>query len=193
MTGVQTCALPIYAGPFTLTASATVKAKAWKTGLTPSAVASANFTITPTLSNLTLTPSLEALLAIPPSTPFSLIFLDPGTSNVRHSSSYTTNASGRIVIASLPIPAGTYDIRVASSYSLSRKMIGALLASGATLTLPTLFAGDLDQNNAVNTLDWGMMNTKWFTNDPVADINQDTLVNTIDFSYMNRNWGRTGE
>jgi hypothetical protein len=43
--------------------------------------------------------------------------------------------------------------------------------------------------NTVNTLDWGIMNSQWFTSDSTSDINSDGLVNSIDFGLMNANWG----
>jgi fibronectin type 3 domain-containing protein len=52
-----------------------------------------------------------------------------------------------------------------------------------------VFAGDLNRDNTVNSLDWSMMNSAWFTADTTAGINKDGLVNSIDFGIMNRNWG----
>ena len=56
---------------------------------------------------------------------------------------------------------------------------------------PKPLVGDLDLNHIVNTLDWSIMNSKWFTSDATADLNKDGKVNTIDFSLMNANWGKT--
>jgi pectate lyase len=52
-----------------------------------------------------------------------------------------------------------------------------------------VFAGDLNRDAAVNSLDWSTMNSVWFTNNTTADINKDGLVNSIDFGILNRNWG----
>ncbi len=49
-------------------------------------------------------------------------------------------------------------------------------------------AGDLNLDHIVNSIDWSVMNKKWFTSDATADINKDGLVNAIDFSIMNANW-----
>jgi hypothetical protein len=54
-----------------------------------------------------------------------------------------------------------------------------------------VFAGDLNRDRAVNSLDWSSMNSVWFSADTVADINKDGLVNSIDFGILNRNWGET--
>ena len=55
---------------------------------------------------------------------------------------------------------------------------------------PTLQA-DLNNDGAVNAMDWSIMNTRWNTSDTTADINNDGIVNTIDWSVMNREWGNT--
>jgi hypothetical protein len=52
-----------------------------------------------------------------------------------------------------------------------------------------VFAGDLNRDNTVNSLDWSSMNSAWFTSDTTADINKDGLVNSIDFGILNKNWG----
>jgi hypothetical protein len=49
--------------------------------------------------------------------------------------------------------------------------------------------GDLNSDGTVNALDWGIMNSQWFTSNPQSDINADGLVNSIDFGLMNVNWG----
>ena len=59
--------------------------------------------------------------------------------------------------------------------------------------LRRLLAGDLDGDNVINSLDFSNMNTKWYTNDPVADLNRDGLVNALDFSLLNKNWQRAGD
>lgn len=52
--------------------------------------------------------------------------------------------------------------------------------------------GDLNKDGIVNSLDWSMMNSKWFTSDSTADLNDDGIVNSLDFSIMNGNWLKTG-
>jgi hypothetical protein len=56
---------------------------------------------------------------------------------------------------------------------------------------PPPLLGDLNNDCIVNSLDWSIMNNRWFTNDPVADINHDGIVNTIDFSMLNQRWFQT--
>ncbi len=56
---------------------------------------------------------------------------------------------------------------------------------------PTTLVGDLNGDKIVNSLDWSIMNSKWFTNNTTADLNHDGIVNSIDFSLLNANWFKT--
>jgi hypothetical protein len=58
-------------------------------------------------------------------------------------------------------------------------------------TPPPALVGDLNSDGTVNALDWGIMNSKWFTSNPQSDLNSDGLVNSIDFGLMNSHWGET--
>ena len=55
-----------------------------------------------------------------------------------------------------------------------------------------ILKGDLNKDGIVNSLDWSLMNSKWFTNDATADLNSDGIVNSLDFSIMNSNWLKSG-
>jgi hypothetical protein len=57
---------------------------------------------------------------------------------------------------------------------------------------PRPLQGDINQDGTVNTLDWGIMNSQWFTSNPQSDLNADGFVNSIDFGLMNANWGMVG-
>ncbi len=48
--------------------------------------------------------------------------------------------------------------------------------------------GDLNNDRIVNSLDWSIMNSRWFSSDSTADLNSDGIVNSLDFSIMNGNW-----
>ena len=56
---------------------------------------------------------------------------------------------------------------------------------------PSPLLGDLNQDKIVNSLDWSIMNSHWFSSDPVSDLNHDGIVNAIDFSLLNANWFKT--
>ncbi|KND48704.1 MAG: putative glucanase [Parcubacteria bacterium C7867-003] len=61
-----------------------------------------------------------------------------------------------------------------------------------TFTLDINYRGDINNDGIVNSLDWSLMNAKWFTNDSGTDLNADGVVNAIDFSLLNANWFRSG-
>ena len=58
---------------------------------------------------------------------------------------------------------------------------------------PAPLVGDLNipPDHIVNSLDWSIMNSKWYSNDANSDLNHDGVVNAIDFSLMNANWLKT--
>lgn len=78
---------------------------------------------------------------------------------------------------------------------------GAWEAAGSGASSPTstptppptgTLQGDLNKDGIVNSLDWSIMNGKWFTNDVTVDLNSDGIVNSLDFSIVNGNWLKSG-
>jgi len=51
--------------------------------------------------------------------------------------------------------------------------------------------GDINLDHIVNSIDYSILNSKWFTADTTSDLNHDGIVNTIDFSLLNANWFKT--
>lgn len=86
----------------------------------------------------------------------------------------------------------TYDI-IVKSRGFLRKRAKLNVTSNTTLTLPALEAGDFNDDNIVNSLDFSLMNVKWFLADVLLDVNKDGIVNSLDFSYLSRNWNKVGD
>jgi hypothetical protein len=63
----------------------------------------------------------------------------------------------------------------------------ANLSSGSA----TPVVGDINSDHIVNSIDYSLLNAKWFTNDAATDLNHDGLVNAIDYSILNANWFKT--
>lgn len=105
----------------------------------------------------------------------------------------TGSGSSFALPAGVSITAGTYDLTIETPHYLRRRHSSVSLATGIDLTLNPLLAGDLNDDQTINSLDWSLMNPRWFTSDALSDINKDGIVNSIDFSLMNRNWGKRGE
>jgi len=83
---------------------------------------------------------------------------------------------------------GNYDIYSKTSQHLKGKTTNVSLSSGATINLPTLRAGNLNNDTIINSLDWSAMNGTWLTSNIATDLNRDGIVNSLDFSWMNKNW-----
>ncbi len=137
------------------------------------------------ITNLNFTPSLEGVSA---SGKTFTIIIYQGTTQVAQFSAQP-NAQGQIPLPSgtnlLP---GTYNITADSQYYLRVRQNNISLASNSTVALSILKAGDINNDGIVNSLDWSLMNSQWYTNSYPSDINQDGVVNSIDFSWMNKNW-----
>ncbi|MEK7635985.1 MAG: fibronectin type III domain-containing protein [Patescibacteria group bacterium] len=144
------------------------------------------------IANITFSAKIEGP-SVAASKSFAIRILTAGTSNVVGQASATTNTSGNLVFSSISVAAGTYDIIASSTSYLAEKITGVNLASNATITLPRLFGGDLDNSNSIGASDWSLMSPYWLTNNALADINDDNLVNSLDFGLMNKNWGRVGK
>lgn len=106
---------------------------------------------------------------------------------------FTTNAAGQASVTIDLLPQTMY-LRVNVVGYLTR-LLGPMDYNvlAALQTFPLMLAGDLTNDNIVNSIDFSYMNARWFSTDPTADINQDGLVNTVDFSWMNKNWFVLGE
>jgi hypothetical protein len=88
---------------------------------------------------------------------------------------------------------GSYDVQIKSPGALSRKQTFTL-ASNQTFTFTNkLISGDINNDNAINALDWSLMSPDWFQTGRPSDINGDGITNALDFTWLNRNWFLTGE
>jgi hypothetical protein len=56
---------------------------------------------------------------------------------------------------------------------------------------PSPIAGDINLDHIVNSIDYSILNSDWFTSNSRSDLNHDGLVNAIDYSLLNANWFRT--
>jgi hypothetical protein len=85
----------------------------------------------------------------------------------------------------------TWGTTMTMNIELGSRSQWALAAfTGTTVNPPTL-SGDLNNDCIVNSLDWSVMNSKWFGTDTNSDLNHDGIVNTLDWSIMNSNWFKT--
>jgi hypothetical protein len=88
---------------------------------------------------------------------------------------------------------GKYHVLVHVRGFLDKKIKNLDLTDELEVEFDDLAAGNLNDDDEINGLDWTIMSSKWGTNDQSADLNQDTTVNSLDFSFMNKHWGRRGD
>lgn len=145
------------------------------------------------VSNVVFAPRLEAV-QIPSGKSVTITLYNAGTTVSAAAFTATTDATGRAALpGTTAIPAGLYDIMTSSQGYLRKKLFEYNVSSNAVITLPILPAGDINNDNIINSLDWSVMSGKWFSNDATTDINKDGIVNSIDWSFLSKNWFATGD
>lgn len=55
----------------------------------------------------------------------------------------------------------------------------------------TPIIGDINLDHIVNSIDYSILNSDWFTSNAISDLNTDGIVNAIDYSLLNANWFKT--
>lgn len=144
------------------------------------------------VSNVLFYPKLEGI-ATPSAINFTITLYNAGTTNQVYQFSSITDSNGKISLPTMAnVPAGNYDILIYSQYCLKKKLLNYSLSSDANIILPILPAGDLNNDNIINSLDWSAMRPNWFTSNNQSDLNKDGIVNSIDRSYLAKNWMQSG-
>lgn len=146
----------------------------------------------PSLPAVTFIPKLEGG-AETVSRTFTLIFFVAGSQNeVGRFTQASDDSTGALSLPpTLNLTAQSYDILVHADGYLNVKMEDVTLTDA--MALPQLPAGDLNNDNVINTFDWSVMKDQWSTNDAVADLNRDDVVNSFDYSFLHTNWFHKGD
>jgi len=108
------------------------------------------------------------------------------------SSNVLFDAAGNATV-SLNVAPQPVLVKVEVAKYLARVMTGVNLADASVKIVPTLRAGDLNGDNFVNSLDFSLINSKWFSSDSTVDLNADGIINSLDYSIINSNWFAAGE
>ncbi len=140
----------------------------------------------PTVSSARFRPYLEALSNLL-NRSFTFTLKDSATLTQRAQFSAMANTQNEAAIPTT-VREDDYEVLTDSQYYLKVKRTNTSVASNLAISLTTLRAGDLNDDGIINSLDWSVMNTNWFTSAYPADINGDSLVNSLDFSWLNKNW-----
>lgn len=123
-------------------------------------------------------------------------FLNPvNLSSKVYQANITTNSSG---VYTVDVPSGllpTVTLRPVISGYLSKLISNIDLRNNSVLdvTFPSLPAGDFNNDQIINSLDFSQMNVRWGQTDNLLDVNKDGAVNSLDFAYLSNNWLKTGE
>lgn len=145
------------------------------------------------ISNVKFIPIIEGTTDISGRN-FTLTIFSAGSATQIAQFMVQPDTSGKLLLpTTVSMQSGTYDIFVSTLNYLKKKMSAVNLNSDSSITLPVLRAGDFNNDNVINSLDWSLMSPKWFSQDPAVDVNKDNIVNSIDFSLLNKNWASVGD
>lgn len=107
-----------------------------------------------------------------------------------------SDKNGVVTYTSTLVNEGTYDfiIKVPGHLTKAVRAYTFTSASADGLIFDNVLAGNLkDDDDEINSRDWGVFSAKWGSADTSADFNMDETVNSIDWSVMNKNFGKKGE
>jgi hypothetical protein len=95
------------------------------------------------------------------------------------------------------VPADTTHLSAKTAWNLRRRLPVPFDVNSQSVVnfsggnqLP---AGDMNGDNRVQTLDYGILSANWLTSNAVADLNGDGAVQTLDYGLLSLNWLTTGD
>ncbi|HEX5430313.1 MAG TPA: Ig-like domain-containing protein [Patescibacteria group bacterium] len=122
----------------------------------------------------------------------TLQILNSSKSSTLANADFTTDSAGNSALV-LQVPSQTVYFKLAVAPFLAKLVSVNLGLSSSSVTIPQLQTGDINQDNIINSVDYSILNTHWFTAYSTADLNADGLVNSIDYSFMNKHWLVSGD
>ena len=94
-------------------------------------------------------------------------------------------------------PAGMNGLSAKTAWSLRQKLACELDGGGDSIADFTgdnkLKAGDINEDNSVNILDYGILKKYWFSSNPSADLDGNGTVQVADYVLIKTNWFQVGE
>ena len=127
---------------------------------------------------------------------FTVTFRTAGTTTVVKTANVTLTATSGSAVGTFSVsgvPAGTYDVLIKGSKNLAILSPNVVVtATSGTIPLAILPAGDSDNNNAVDSSDFGTLIGAFNTDgsvagsgyDPTVDFNFDGLIDSSDFALL---------
>ncbi|MFZ2523234.1 MAG: PQQ-dependent sugar dehydrogenase [Minisyncoccia bacterium] len=147
-----------------------------------------NRDVTPRTSNITLTSNPVGLTlnldGQPKSTPYTVLGVVGFVRNLGTAFSQTMNGKNYEFVS--------WSDGGPKEHSINTSGVSTIYtATFKEIFPPTPLPGDINLDHIVNSLDWSIMNSRWFTSDTTSDLNKDGVVNSLDFSLLNANWFKT--
>ncbi len=138
---------------------------------------------------------LEGLASVPTGITTTISIVSPTTGNTLDTLSLSPDASKNYNVDFLSTYPQVINIRVKTGGYLSQLLtsIDSTLNSASVISVAPLYAGDFNNDNTINALDYSVMNSHWNQNFLSADINQDGLINSLDFAVLKNNYNRVGQ
>jgi|GEM_PF-3600573 len=144
------------------------------------------------VSNLNFLPKLD--YGNPISKLFEITIFEVGTSNSVLTFSQNADNSGKVILpSSSSLTSGIYDIGVSSEKYLSKKTMNVNMMSDSNINLTQINSGDVNSDGIINSLDWSLLSSNWFTSNASYDLNGDNFINSLDWSIVSKNWFLTGD
>jgi hypothetical protein len=139
--------------------------------------------------------SLQDLSAITVYPTLTATVLSASSGATLETQSLTPDASHNYTVTFLSSDPQLVNIRIKAPGYLSQLLtnIDTTVNSPTVISVPQLLAGDFNNDNIVNSLDYSLMNSHWLQNYPQADINLDGIINSLDFAILQKNFGMMGE
>lgn len=96
------------------------------------------------------------------------------------------------------VPAGTTGLSAKTAWNLRRKIAVSPDSEGQVVNANFLGAwkllgGDINGDNFINILDYGVLKNNWYTTNAAGDINGDGQVQQLDYAMMKLNWFKRGD
>jgi hypothetical protein len=111
---------------------------------------------------------------------------------------FTTDASGFFTVSVGTLPNGTYNWRVKGPKYLANSGTVTLTGAPVSQEMGLMRAGDCDNNNVVNAVDFAILRATFGKSsgqagyDDRADFTADGLVDAVDFTLLKGNFGHAG-
>lgn len=122
---------------------------------------------------------------------FSVQITANGNSTILLDSTVTAVTGGSVRLPSNTSLPASLSVKVKSPGYL-RKQFNARAISDTT-SYAALLAGDLDNSNSVNSVDWNVISGDYFLSGRTSDFNNDNVTNSADLYYVSKNYFVSGD